>query len=240
MSGGCGSQPTVPADTLRLVDSPRPSTAEPRCVGVPGVPAAGGVAGSRWREKRAAFRDEDYWARPVPGFGDPTARLVIVGLAPAAHGANRTGRMFTGDRSGDFLYAALHRAGYANQPTSDRRDDGLRLDRRLDHRAGALRAARQQADARRARHAAARSSSASSRCSRTRGCSSSLGAFGYQVMAGHARCPARGRAFGHGVEVPLPDGRTLLVLVPREPAEHVHRRSPRPCSTRVRAVRVPP
>jgi uracil-DNA glycosylase family 4 len=160
------------------------------------------------RDKRAAFADQDYWGRPVPGFGDPHASIVIVGLAPAAHGANRTGRMFTGDRSGDFLYAALFRAGLANQPTSTSRDDGLEL-----------RGAYITAPVRCAPPANKPTIAERDRCKpylqRELALLGAvrvivvLGQFAYQVMAADLGLRGRPR-FGHGVEAPAPDGRTIL------------------------------
>ena len=160
------------------------------------------------REKRASFAGETYWGRPIPGFGDPQAELLIVGLAPAAHGANRTGRVFTGDRSGDWLFRALHRAGYANQPESVSIDDGLELTGA--YIAAAVRCAppankptpeerdtclpyleREWALLRDVRVVVV------------------LGQFAYQVVAGMSGLRPRPR-FGHGVEVALPDGKTLI------------------------------
>lgn len=160
------------------------------------------------REKRAAFRDEEYWAKPVPGFGDPAARLIVVGLAPAAHGANRTGRMFTGDRSGDFLYAGLHRAGYANQPTSQHADDGLRLDgawvtapvRCAPPANKPTPAERDQCRPFLDRELALLTEASVFLV---------LGGFGYQALASYLGLRPRPK-FGHGVEVALEDGRTIL------------------------------
>jgi uracil-DNA glycosylase family 4 len=160
------------------------------------------------REKRAAFRDETYWAKPVPGFGDPAASLVIIGLAPAAHGANRTGRMFTGDRSGDFLFAGLHRAGYANQPRSDHDGDGLRL-------TGAWITAPVRCAPPANKPTPAERDQCKPFLDRELALLSEarvflvLGQFGYQAAATYFGLRPRPK-FGHGVEAPLPDGRTVL------------------------------
>ena len=160
------------------------------------------------RDKRAAFRDETYWGRPVPGFGDAAARIVVVGLAPAAHGANRTGRMFTGDRSGEWLYRALWRAGLASGPVSTSRDDGL-----------VLHGAYITAPVRCAPPQNKPTVDERDRCrpflERELALLSDarvfvvLGQFGYQVLAGVLGVRPRPR-FGHGVEVPVADGRTIV------------------------------
>lgn len=166
-----------------------------------------------WREqvaedKRAAFRDQEYWGRPVPGFGDPEARIVVVGLAPAAHGANRTGRMFTGDRSGDFLYAALHRVGLANQPTSTHRDDGLRLD-------GVWITAPVRCAPPANKPTPAERDACLPYLEREIDLLDpqvfvTLGAFGYQGLCTTLGVPSPRPRFAHGVEVALPDGRWIL------------------------------
>jgi uracil-DNA glycosylase family 4 len=166
-----------------------------------------------WREevaevKRAAFRDEEYWARPVPGFGDPGAGLVIVGLAPAAHGANRTGRMFTGDRSGDFLFAALHRTGFANQPESIAIDDGLELTDAwitapVRCAPPANKPTTEERDTCRPFLERELALLVDAKVFLV------LGQFGYQGLATFLGLRPR-PPFGHGVEVPLPDGRTIL------------------------------
>jgi len=166
-----------------------------------------------WRErvaieKRAAYRDETYWGRPIPGFGDPGARIVVLGLAPAAHGANRTGRVFTGDRSGDWLFRAMHRAGLANQPHSVSADDGLALTDAWVTAAVkcAPPANKPTVDE---RDACApflqRELSALARM-RVVVC---LGQFGYQAACRHFGVRPR-PTFGHGVDVPIAGGPTLL------------------------------
>ena len=160
------------------------------------------------REKRAAYRDWTYWGRPVPGFGDAAAGIYVVGLAPAAHGGNRTGRVFTGDRSGDWVYGALHRAGYANQGTSTDVDDGLRLDGAYigaivrcappdnrpsrEERAACMPYARRELDLLGGARVVV-----------------ALGAYAHDAVCDLVGLRPRPK-FGHLAEAPLPDGRTLL------------------------------
>jgi uracil-DNA glycosylase family 4 len=166
-----------------------------------------------WREAaaaepRASFRGQAYWARPVPAFGDPDARIVIVGLAPAAHGANRTGRMFTGDRSGDFLYAALHRVGCANQPTSTAKDDGLVLtDVWITAPVRCAPPANKPTPDERDRCLPFMERELAVLDARV---FIALGAFGFQALGRILGVGAPRPRFAHGVEVPLPDGRWLL------------------------------
>ncbi len=160
------------------------------------------------REKRAAYRDEDYWGRPVSGFGDPGARIVVLGLAPAAHGANRTGRVFTGDRSGDWLFAAMHRAGLANQAESTARDDGLRLNDAWVTAAVRCAPPENKPSTEERDQCApflADELTLLERC-RVVVC---LGAFGFQAACRHFDVRPRPR-FGHGVEHPIDGGPTLL------------------------------
>jgi uracil-DNA glycosylase family 4 len=165
------------------------------------------------REKRAAFRDEVYWGRPVPAFGDPRARILVVGLAPAAHGANRTGRMFTGDRSGEWLYRALHRQGFATQPTSTGRGDGLRLRDVL-----VTASVRCAPPANRPTPAELETCrpwlEAEMRLLDRVRVIVALGKIGFdqvwKILAGSDAVPARRVPFGHLTEVPLAGGRTLL------------------------------
>ncbi len=167
----------------------------------------------RWREQvaatpRASFAGQSYWGRPVPGFGDAGARVAVVGLAPAAHGANRTGRMFTGDRSGDWLFSALHRAGYASQATSTQRDDGLIL--RGAYVTAAVRCAppanRPEPDE---RAACAPYLARELELLEDVRVIVALGQFACQSVAQLYGMRPRPK-FGHLAEHPLPDGRTLL------------------------------
>ncbi len=165
-----------------------------------------------WREqvaaeKRAAYRDDDYWGRGVPGFGDHRARVMVVGLAPAAHGANRTGRMFTGDRSGDWLFGSLHRTGFANQPESIDLHDGLELrDVWVTSPVKCAPPANRPTPDERDTCAPFLDAEISALDVRV---FVVLGGFGYQALAGHLGLRPRPR-FGHGVVIPLDDGRHVV------------------------------
>ncbi|WP_328842532.1 uracil-DNA glycosylase [Nakamurella leprariae] len=169
--------------------------------------------------KRAAFADQEYWSRPVPGFGDPAARILLVGLAPAAHGGNRTGRMFTGDRSGDVLFAALHRAGLASQPTSVHAADGLTMtDARVTAPVHCAPPDNRPTPAER-RTCAPWLARELQLLAGTVRVAVVLGAFGWQALLSTLTeqgwsVPRPRPAFGHGARVPLrhPDGRSLVVL----------------------------
>ena len=160
------------------------------------------------QEKRAAYRDETYWGRPIPGFGDPAARIVVLGLAPAAHGANRTGRVFTGDRSGDWLYRAMHRAGLANQAEAVSIDDGLQLTDAWV--TAAVKCAPPENKPTTAERDACRSfleeELALLANMKVIVC---LGSFGFQAAVRHYDVRPR-PTFGHGAEVPIDGGPTLL------------------------------
>jgi uracil-DNA glycosylase family 4 len=166
-----------------------------------------------WREqvaleKRASYRDDEYWGRPIPGFGDPHARIVVLGLAPAAHGANRTGRVFTGDRSGDWLFRAMHRAGLANQPESVSADDGLVLQDAWVTAAVkcAPPANRPLPDERDACAPFLQREFDALANVRVVVC---LGQFGYEAACTHFGVRPRPK-FGHGVEVAIPGGPTVI------------------------------
>ena len=160
------------------------------------------------REKRAAFRDEEYWGRPAPGFGDPAARIYVLGLAPAAHGANRTGRVFTGDRSGDWLFAALHRAGLANQPTSVAPDDGLALQDAFV--AAAVRCAPPANKPTPAERDTCLPYAVAELELLPIGVVVALGAFAWDAALRLHGPPRPKPRFGHAAEAPLPGGRTLI------------------------------
>ena len=160
------------------------------------------------REKRRAYQDWDYWGRPVPPFGDPDGRVMIVGLAPAAHGANRTGRMFTGDRSGDWLFASLHRTGFANQPTSDHLGDGLALtDAYVTAPVKCAPPANKPTTTERdncAEYLTAETTFVDPRVV------VALGGFGWDAALRQWGYDGRKPRFGHGAEFVLPTGATLL------------------------------
>lgn len=165
-----------------------------------------------WREKvaiekRAAYSDEEYWGRGVPAFGDPAAQIAVIGLAPAAHGANRTGRMFTGDRSGDWLYRALYRAGLANQPTSLDRHDGLEL-------TGALVTSPVKCAPPANKPTTVERDTCKPFLVRELAVVQPkvfvvLGGFGFQALCRHLDLRPRPK-FGHGVEIELDDGRFII------------------------------